>query len=62
MSEQTSALLLAGGRVLDPASGLDTTADVLVEHGEVVAIETSPGRLDDRAGPRYHLLLAKHWH
>ena len=53
MSEQTSALLLAGGRVLDPASGLDTTADVLVVDGRVLAIEETPGRLDDRATQRH---------
>lgn len=38
-------LLLAGGRVLDPASGFDATADVLVDGDRVVAIETTPGRL-----------------
>ena len=52
MSDPTSSLLLTGGRVLDPASGLDTTADVLVEDGRVVAIETTPGTLDDRSTER----------
>ena len=52
MNHQPTSLLLAGGRVLDPESGLDTTADVLIEDGEVVAIETTPGRLDDRATER----------
>ena len=52
MNHQPTSLLLAGGRVLDPESGLDTTADVLIEDGEVVAIETTPGKLDDRATER----------
>ena len=52
MNHHPTSLLLAGGRVLDPESGLDTTADVLIEDGEVVAIETTPGRLDDRATER----------
>ena len=33
MSDHPTSLLLTGGRVLDPASGLDATADVLVEDG-----------------------------
>ena len=39
-------LVLKGGRVIDPASGLDATADLRLEHGEVVAIETQPGVID----------------
>ncbi len=35
-------LLLRGGRVIDPASHLDATADVLVSRGRVVSIETAP--------------------
>lgn len=31
--------LLRGGRVLDPASGLDGPADVLIEYGRIVAVE-----------------------
>ncbi|MHB1127758.1 MAG: dihydroorotase [Bacillota bacterium] len=30
--------LIKGGRVVDPASGMDRVADVLVEHGKVVAV------------------------
>jgi len=39
-------LLLRGGRVIDPASGLDETADVLVEGGRVSAVAA---RSDERA-------------
>ncbi|MHC4949294.1 MAG: amidohydrolase family protein [Planctomycetota bacterium] len=39
-------ILIHGGRVVDPASGLDATGDVLVRDGVVAAIETSPGRVD----------------
>ncbi|MEE2896762.1 MAG: dihydroorotase [Planctomycetota bacterium] len=46
MKQETDALILAGGRVVDPASGLDATADVLVQGGRVAAIETKPGRLE----------------
>ena len=38
-------LLLKGGRVIDPATGTDTTADVLLAEGRVVAIESTPGIL-----------------
>jgi dihydroorotase len=36
-----SAILVRGGRVLDPASGLDAARDVLIEDGRIVAVETS---------------------
>ncbi len=52
MSEESRSLLLAGGRVLDPASGLDTTADLLIEDGRIAAIESTPGKLDGRAAER----------
>jgi len=39
------ATLLRGGRVLDPASGFDRTADVLIRDGRVARIETAPGTL-----------------
>ncbi len=52
MSEPTSPLLLAGGRILDPGSGLDATGDLLIEDGRIAAIETVPGRLDDRPATR----------
>ena len=44
-----NALLLSGGRVIDPASGLDTVTDVLVRDGRVAAIGKHPdaGNLSD---------------
>jgi dihydroorotase len=41
------SLVIAGGRVIDPASGLDGTADVVVSKGRVERIETER-RLSDR--------------
>jgi dihydroorotase len=35
-------ILIKGGRVIDPASGLDMQADVAVEQGRVIAIGTAP--------------------
>jgi dihydroorotase len=32
------ALLLRGGHVIDPARGVDTTADVLIERGQITAV------------------------
>ena len=43
MSPHPSRFLIRGGRVLDPGSGRDDVADVLVEDGRVVAVEA---RLD----------------
>ncbi|MCH2160753.1 MAG: dihydroorotase [Phycisphaerales bacterium] len=40
------AIVLRGGRVLDPGSGLDATADVRVDNGRITAINTNPGRID----------------
>ena len=31
-------LLIRGGRVIDPANGLDQVADVLVEDGKIAAV------------------------
>ena len=39
-------IFLKGGRVVDPASGLDATADVLLQDGRVAGLETTPGKLD----------------
>ena len=36
-----SRILIAGGRVLDPASGRDAVADVLLENGKVVAVDAN---------------------
>lgn len=35
-------LVLRGGRVMDPATGLDTIADVAVQEGRIVAISMTP--------------------
>jgi len=44
--------LITGGRVIDPASGFDGIADVLIdEHGRVVRIEQCPGGRRPDAGP-----------
>ena len=40
MSE-SGALLIKGGRVIDPAQDIDRTADVLIEHGAVKAVADS---------------------
>jgi len=32
-------LLITGGRVIDPASGVDDTLDVLVEDGQILRVE-----------------------
>jgi dihydroorotase len=40
-------LLLRGGRVIDPASGHDATADVLLRDGRVVEVGTGFGSPDD---------------
>ena len=38
--------LLSGGRLLDPATGLDASGDLLLRDGRVAALETEPGRID----------------
>ncbi|MGI8547464.1 MAG: dihydroorotase [Gemmatimonadaceae bacterium] len=43
----TRAILLLGGRVVDPSQGLDETADVLLTGGLVAAIGHDLGRPDD---------------
>ncbi|MBL9119624.1 MAG: dihydroorotase [Phycisphaerae bacterium] len=40
-----SSILLRGGRAIDPASGLDATADVLVRDGRIAAIAIKRGEL-----------------
>jgi dihydroorotase len=44
-----ASLLITGGRVIDPASGFDQTADVLINDGHIAAISTSRGELDSSA-------------
>lgn len=41
-SEPRHPLVLRGGRVMDPATGLDTIADVAVAKGRIVAISMTP--------------------
>jgi dihydroorotase len=45
-------ILIVGGRVIDPATGFDFTADVLIEGGVVRTISTAPNQLkiSDRHG------------
>ena len=38
-----NSLLLAGGRVVDPANGLDLTADVLIQNGKIAAVGPNAG-------------------
>jgi dihydroorotase len=42
----TARQLLVGGRVIDPASGTDGVADVIIEDGRIGAV--GPGLVDDR--------------
>ncbi len=48
----STPFLLRGGRAIDPASGRDETADVLIADGLVVAISTKRGELTPPAGAR----------
>ena len=41
-SEATYQLVLRGGRVMDPASGLDSIRDVAIQDGRIVAISAQP--------------------
>ena len=34
-----TSILIAGGRIIDPAQGIDTVGDVLIENGTVVGVE-----------------------
>lgn len=43
--------LLQGGRTIDPASGLDGRADLLLRDGRIAAISTRPGQLSHELGP-----------
>jgi dihydroorotase len=45
-----STFLLRGGRVIDPASGFDATADVLISAGVICEISKKPGKLSAPAG------------
>ena len=51
MPVETSSMLLAGGRILDPANGLDATGDVLVQNGRIAAVETTPWESSSVAPP-----------
>ena len=39
-------MLIRGGRVIDPANGVDEIADVLIEDGRIAAIGSAPGKAD----------------
>lgn len=45
----SKAFLLKGGRVIDPARGIDAKMDLLLEGGKIKAIDVP---VDRRAGPR----------
>ncbi len=45
LSNHSEPILLTGGRVIDPQSGRDETADVLVREGVIEAISTQRGEL-----------------
>ena len=37
--QQGPPLVLAGGRAVDPALGLDEPRDILIEHGRIAGVE-----------------------
>jgi dihydroorotase len=45
-----NSILLKGGRIIDPASGLDGVGDVLIEDGRIARITTVGSAVDDAAG------------
>ena len=49
MSEARHAVVLTGGRVLDPASGVDGPGEVVIEDGSIAAVGPNAGR---ELGPR----------
>ncbi len=51
----TDPILLRGGRLIDPASGTDKTADLLLENGRIKAIEFVPGSLQSTAAQSFNL-------
>ena len=53
-------LLIAGGRVIDPANGLDTVADVLIENGLIAAVGSGlSARASTSSSEKVTLLDAK---
>ncbi len=40
----TEALAVRGGRVIDPANGIDAVADVLITDGRIAAVEPDAGK------------------
>ena len=52
--EDRQTILIRGGRVIDPANGVDETADVLIQSGKIAAIgrniEAEDARIFDAAG------------
>ena len=57
MDHQKQETVLRGGRVIDPESGFDQTADVLIEDGLVTAIETTPGKISSKSTSDNTLVL-----
>ena len=47
-----SRIFIQGGRVIDPASGFDQTADVCVRDGRIESIDESPGNFKGETGDR----------
>ena len=39
----SASLLIRGGRIVDPANGIDAVGDLLVRDGRVAAVDTSGG-------------------
>jgi len=48
-----SSLLLTGGRVIDPSSRLDATADVLIRDGKIAAVGAKAGEGADSSTERF---------
>ena len=46
----SSSFLLRGGRIIDPASGFDATADLLISAGVIAEISKKPGKLSAPEG------------
>jgi dihydroorotase len=47
-----ASILLSGGRVIDPANGLDATGDVLLRDGVIAAVSTRRGELTPKDAER----------
>ncbi len=56
MDQAPTKIVLRGGRVIDPASGFDASADILIEDGRIIEIQTKPGSLSGQHQPGSLLL------